>query len=198
VTLTIQPNARAVLDYTIRLARTNEVVDASTSEGGEPIAYVHGYGMLVPGLERGLVGLAAGDRREIEVAPEEAYGLHDEELVVEVARSEMPRPKKVKIGDEIVAESEDGDEAVLRVIEVKEDLVVLDGNHPLAGETLRYEVTVREVREATEEEIAEAAEAFEEAEAEHAGGEHGNGAHAHGQGQGQANETLVQLGRSKK
>jgi FKBP-type peptidyl-prolyl cis-trans isomerase SlyD len=159
---TVEPNARVVLRYTLR-GDNDDVLDTSEGPGGEPIVYVHGYGMLVPGLERALTGMRAGDRKDVVVPPEEGYGEHDEELVMEVDRSEMPRPDAVAVGDELVAESPDGDEAFLRVIDVKKDAVVLDGNHPLAGATLHYSVTIAEVRAATEEEIAEAAEAFDEA-----------------------------------
>ncbi len=158
----IESNARVVLDYTLRDAE-NDVLDASDAEGGEPIVYVHGYGMLVPGLERALTGLAVGDTRDVVVPPEEGFGERDEELVLEVDRSEMPRPDAVAVGDELVAESPDGEEAVMRVVGVTQDAVVLDGNHPLAGETLRYSVVVRDVRPATAQEIAEAAAGFEEA-----------------------------------
>jgi FKBP-type peptidyl-prolyl cis-trans isomerase SlyD len=158
----IEPNTRVVLDYTLR-DDEDDVLDASNIEDGEPIVYVHGYGMLVPGLEKALTGMAVGDERTIVVAPEEGFGERDEELVLEVDRSEMPRPEAVQVGDEIVAESAEGDEAVMRVIEVNPDSVVLDGNHPLAGERLHYKVTIREVRPATDEEIGEAAADFEEA-----------------------------------
>jgi FKBP-type peptidyl-prolyl cis-trans isomerase SlyD len=161
----IEPNARVVLDYTLRDER-GELLDSSTSDGGEPMVFVHGYGMIVPGLERSLAGLSVGDRKELVVTPEEGYGERDEELVIEVDRSEMPRPDAVTIGDELVAEAPDGDEAVMRVVEVGPNSVVLDGNHPLAGETLRYSVVVREVRAATEDEIESAAAAFEEAQSE--------------------------------
>jgi FKBP-type peptidyl-prolyl cis-trans isomerase SlyD len=177
---TIEPNARVVLDYTLR-GTDDDVIDASDSEGGEPIIYVHGYGMLVPGLERALTGLAVGDERDVIVSPEEGFGERDEELVLEIDRSEVPRPDAVTVGDELVAESPQGDEAVMRVVEVTEDAVVLDGNHPLAGETLRYSVIVREVRPATEEEIEEAASSFDELEDEAAPASKGD---------------LVQLGRT--
>jgi FKBP-type peptidyl-prolyl cis-trans isomerase SlyD len=160
--VTIEPNARVVLDYTLRDS-ANDVLDASDADGGEPIVYVHGYGMLVPGLERALVGLGAGDEKVVVVSPDEGFGERDEELVLEIDRSEMPRPDAVEVGDELVAESPDGEEAVMRVVEVKSDAVVLDGNHPLAGETLHYSVIVREVRPATADEIEEAAAEFEEA-----------------------------------
>lgn len=161
-TRTIQPNARVVLDYTLR-DDVGAVLDASDSEGGEPIVYVHGYGMLVPGLEAALTGLAEGAEKEIAVEPAEGFGEHDEELVLEVDRSDFPNPASVAPGDEIVAESPDGDEVPMRVLEVRPDSVVVDANHPLAGMKLRYSVKVREVTDASEEEVAEAAAAFEEA-----------------------------------
>ncbi|HVJ91330.1 MAG TPA: peptidylprolyl isomerase [Labilithrix sp.] len=184
---TIEPNARVVLDYTLRDS-DDDVLDASNSEDSEPIVYVHGYGMLVPGLEKALAGLAAGDEREVVVSPDEGFGERDEDLVFEVDRSEMPRPDAVAVGDEFVAQAPDGEEAVMRVIEVRSDAVVLDGNHPLAGETLRYSVVVRDVRPATHEEIEEAATIFEQAEEEFETSAV-NGA---------AEPALTQLGRSSK
>ncbi|MBX3196677.1 MAG: peptidylprolyl isomerase [Labilithrix sp.] len=182
---TIEPNARVVLEYTLRDA-DDDVLDASDAEDGEPIVYVHGYGMLVPGLEKALAGLAVGDEKDVVIPPEEGFGERDEELVLEIDRAEMPRPATVAVGDELVAESPDGEEAIMRVVEVKPDAVVLDGNHPLAGETLRYSVVVRDVRPATEEEIEEAAEGFEEA----AEGWEPHAHEANGAGE------LVQLGRA--
>lgn len=178
----IGPNARVVLDYT--LEADGEVVDTSEGEGDrEPIVYIHGYGMIVPGLERALVGLGAGDTKQVRLAPEEGYGDRDEELIVEVDRSEMPRPDQVAVGDEIVAESAEGEEAVLTVVGIEGDTVILDGNHPLAGKTLDYSVIVRRVSAATDLEIEAAARAFEEAQAAM---------------EPPADEGLVQLGRSPK
>jgi len=154
----IGPNAFAEVDYVL-LAEDGEVLDDSSEEGGEPIRYVHGYGMLVPGLERQLAGLDAGENRELVVPPEEAYGLRDEELVYALDRSSAPDAEE---GDELVIEDEDGDEAVVHVVEVGPDEILVDGNHPLAGLTLRYRVHVQSVRAATPEEIEQAASAFEE------------------------------------
>jgi FKBP-type peptidyl-prolyl cis-trans isomerase SlyD len=154
----IQPNAFAEVDYVLE-GEDGEVLDDSSAEDGEPLRYVHGYGMLVPGLEKRLTGLTEGDTAEIVVPPEEAYGLHDDELVYAIDRSEAPTAAE---GDELVLEDEDGDETVAHVVEVNDDELVVDGNHPLAGLTLRYKVNVREVREATADEIARAATAFEE------------------------------------
>lgn len=158
----IAPNAFAEVEYVLE-GETGEVLDDSTEKDGEPLRYVHGYGMLVPGLEKRLEGLAAGDRAEIVVPAEEAYGLHDDDLVYAIDRSEAPSANE---GDDVVLEDEDGDETVAHVVEVGEDELLVDGNHPLAGMILRYRVTVKEVRAATAEEIERAASAFDDARTE--------------------------------
>jgi len=160
--LTIAPNRHAVVDYELR-GDAGELFDASQGEDGEPIRYVHGYGMLVPGLEAALAGLAAGDERDIVVPAEAGYGERDESLVLRLDRSELPEGGQVEVGDEVVAESDDGEEIAMSVVEVGEDEVVVDANHPLAGMTLRYSVKVREVREATPEEIEAAASDLDDA-----------------------------------
>jgi FKBP-type peptidyl-prolyl cis-trans isomerase SlyD len=160
--LVIAPNAHAVVDYELR-DDDGDLVDASEGDGGEPIRYVHGYGMLVPGLESALAGMGAGDERDVIVPADAGYGEYDDELVIEIDRSEVPNPAQVSVGDELVAESPEGDGLTLTVIEVRDDTVVVDANHPLAGMTLRYHVKVREVRLATDQEIAHAAADFDDA-----------------------------------
>jgi FKBP-type peptidyl-prolyl cis-trans isomerase SlyD len=159
----IGPNVYAEVDYVLE-DELGEVLDDSSAEDGEPLRYVHGYGMLVPGLEKRLEGLDQGARAEVVVPPEEAYGLHDDELVYAVDRELAPSACE---GDEIVLESEEGVERVTHVVEVGNEEVLLDGNHPLAGLTLRYRLTVREVREATHDEIERAATAFDEQREHH-------------------------------
>ena len=183
----IAPNMHVTLDYVLKDDK-GKVLDDSSSSDGEPIDYVHGYGMLVPGLEAGLVGLKPGDEKEIVVGAAEGFGERDDELILEVAREDFPNPDKLKTGDEYVAESAEGDEVAMRVVEVKSDSVVVDANHPLAGLTLRYSVKVRAVRDATEDEIAQAAADLEEAEG-----------HVHGPGCGHDEAgQLVTLGTQKK
>lgn len=161
---TVQPNAFVTVEYTLK-DDEGELLDASDpSMGGAPIEYVHGYGMLVPGLELGLLGLRAGDTKEIEVSSEDGFGERDEELVMLVDREDFPA--EVHVGDEFVAESSEGEEAVMHVLEVREDGVVVDANHPLAGERLHYSVTVKSIRAATQEEIEKAAAELNEAEEE--------------------------------
>jgi len=160
--LIIRPNTHVTLEYELR-DEDDEVLDASEPPDGEPIRYVHGYGMLVPGLEAALVGLRVGDEREVVVPVEGAYGEHDESLVLEVARSELPDPEGVQVGDEFTAESPDGDEMAVSVQSIHGDSVTVDANHPLAGMTLRYHVKVREIREATDAEVAQAAAGLDDA-----------------------------------
>ena len=159
---TIQPNTHVTIDYELR-GDGPDVLDASEGEGGEPMVYVHGYGMLVPGLEAALSGLKAGDEREVMVPPEAGYGVRDETLVLRIAKSELPEDGKVEVGDELVAESPDGEEIDMTVVEIDGDEVVVDANHPLAGMTLRYKVKVREVRPATDDEIEQAAADLDDA-----------------------------------
>jgi FKBP-type peptidyl-prolyl cis-trans isomerase SlyD len=161
---TIQPNRHVVVDYELR-DDEGDLLDASEAEGGHPIQYIHGYGMLVPGLESALSGLKAGDERDVIVPAEAGYGEYDESLVLQIERSEFPDPKEVEVGDEFVAESPDGEEIAMNVVEVHDDVVVVDANHPLAGMTLRYHVKVRDVRPATDLEIQRAAEDLDEAHA---------------------------------
>jgi FKBP-type peptidyl-prolyl cis-trans isomerase SlyD len=192
VTAHIQPNTFVTLDYILK-DHAGDVLDESQAEGGEPIKYVHGYGMLVPGLEAGLVGLRAGDEREIVVSAEAGFGERDEELVLEIERGEFPDPEKITPGDEFVAESPEGDEVVMRVVEITPDAVVVDANHPLAGQTLHYSVVVREVREATLEELESAASEFDEA---HESGHVHDENCAHGpNGAGHLPEALVPLAK---
>ena len=196
----IQPNARVVLEYTLRDEK-GEVLDSSDAEDGEPIVYVHGYGMLVPGLEAALVGLEQGASKDVTVEPAEGFGDRDEELVLEIDKTDFPDAKNITLGDEVVADSPDGDEVPMRVVEVKDKTVVVDANHPLAGVTLRYSVKVKEVAAATEEEIAEAAADFEEAGYGHDCDDptHDH-SHDHGEGHGHAHPhggDLVQLTSKK-
>lgn len=153
----IDRGAFAVVAYRLSDEHGHEL---ETSEQAEPITYVHGYGMLVPGLEAGLYGLRAGDSKTIVVGVDDGFGARDEDLVFAIAREELPSTDSIEPGDFIVAEDEDGDSADLRVVSVHEDHVVVDGNHELAGKVLQFAVVVQSVRAATAEELSAAQEAF--------------------------------------
>jgi len=137
------------LDYTL----TNddgEVLD--TSKGQEPLAYIHGTGFMIPGLERALEGKLEGDSLSVTVEPRDGYGERDEELVKVVERSMFGGVEKLEAGMQFQAETEDGIE-VVTVAAVEGDKVTVDGNHPLADAILNFEVQIVGVREANKEEV---------------------------------------------
>ncbi len=154
------------IDYSLHLG-DGEVVDASAP--GDPLTYLHGEGQIVPGLESALEGLSSGDQKHVVVAPGEGYGEHDPRGVQEVPRAAFPQGFEPQVGMELTAEGQDGEPVPFVIREVKPDAIVIDLNHPLAGKTLHFDVTVREVRAATAEEI----------EHGHAHGPEGHG-HHHG------------------
>lgn len=136
-----------------------ELVDES--DPAIPLTVVAGYGQLLPALERALDGLAAGDRTSVALAPRDAYGARDPHAIIEVDREDFP--PDVAPGDRFEAERADGAIVVLQVIDVLDDAVVLDTNHPLAGQRVRYELEVLEVRPAAAEELQRAVRLLEEA-----------------------------------
>lgn len=126
-------------------------VEIDSSEESEPLSYVHGRGQILPGLERELEGRVAGDEATIVVAPDEGFGPHRDEFVFSVPRSQFEFA--VEPGAVVEAQLPDGRSRYLQVIDVSEESVTVDGNHPMAGKTLRFEVTVASVRDATAEEL---------------------------------------------
>ncbi|QSQ26048.1 peptidylprolyl isomerase [Pyxidicoccus parkwayensis] len=123
------------------------------SEPGEPLVYLQGYDELVPGLEKALEGKAKGDTLQVTVTPDEGYGDYDPDGLEEVPRSEFPEGLELVAGGVLSATDPDGDEVDFFIKEVKGDTVLVDFNHPLAGKTLHFNVTVRDVRAATPEEL---------------------------------------------
>ena len=182
----VGPDTHVTLAYTL-YGEDGEIIEKT--DAGEPVTYVHGYGQIVPGLERGLEGLTQGQKRTVQVKPEDGYGEYDDEGVFEVDPSEFPDPKAIQVDDEFLAESPDGDSLALRVVEVRDDAVVVDANHPLAGVALKFEVEVLDVRAATAEEIAEAEAELEEDDACCDDPDHDHG-HEHGEA-----APLVGLGK---
>lgn len=137
------------LHYTLKNEQ-GEVLD--TSEGLEPLAYLHGVGQLVPGLEAALEGHSPGDRVHVVVPPHEGYGDRDPELEEEIPREDIEESDMLEVGMVLHSESELGIEEVT-VIEITDDTVRIDGNHQLAGMTLDFVVDIVDVRDATKEEL---------------------------------------------
>jgi len=128
-----------------------EIIDASGKE--EPFEYLHGASNIVPGLESALDGKTRGDSVQVTVSPDEGYGDRDDELVLTVPKERFEGASSLESGMRFRADTQDG-ARIFTVVEVGEKDVTIDGNHPLAGRTLHFDVEVVDVRNATEEEIA--------------------------------------------
>ncbi len=151
------------IHYTLR-GEDKEVIDSS--DGGEPLVYLHGRSQIIPGLERELDGKKVGDALKVEVAPAEGYGEYDESLKISVERGQFPKGAEIKEGSMFELANDAGGSLVVRVIGVTDESVEVDGNHPLAGQKLFFEVKLVDIRKATADEI------------EH-GHAHGPGGHHH-------------------
>ena len=152
----------AYIHYTLKNA-AGETLDSST--GGSALAYLHGSGNIVAGLEKALAGKQPGDKFSVQVSAEEGYGLRDESQVQQVPRRMFQGLRDVRPGMRFNAQSDKGMRQVT-VVRVAGDLVTVDGNHALAGETLHFDVEITQVRAATEEETSH-------------GHVHGDGGHHH-------------------
>ena len=149
----IKANTVVSIDYTLT-GNDGQVID--TSEGGEPLVYLHGHGNIIPGLESAIEGKSAGDELAVSVQPEDGYGPYRDELVQEVPSSAFDGVEKVEPGMSFRAESAAGPMTVT-VREVGPETVKVDANHMLAGQVLNFQVAIKSVREATEAEKAEGA-----------------------------------------
>jgi FKBP-type peptidyl-prolyl cis-trans isomerase SlyD len=160
--MTISTNQVVSIHYTLT-NDAGEILDSST--GNDPLAYIHGTGNIIPGLEAALTGRALGDKFKVSIAPEDGYGLRDNEMMQNVPKSAFQGVDEILPGMQFQAQSPQG-MTLVTVVDVDGDEVILDGNHPMAGMTLHFEVEVADIRDATSEEL------------EH-GHVHGPGGHHH-------------------
>ncbi|HSG69159.1 MAG TPA: peptidylprolyl isomerase [Planctomycetaceae bacterium] len=137
------------IHYTLT-GEDGRVIDSS--EGRDPLAYLHGAKNIVPGLERALEGKAPGEDIAVTVPPEEGYGQRNDELVQPVPKSNFPEGVDPQLGMQFQAQTAAGPRLV-RVVEVEEEIVTIDANHPLAGKSLNFNVSIVDVRDATPEEL---------------------------------------------
>ena len=133
-----------------------------SSRPGQPVAYLHGASNIIPGLEKALEGKDAGAEFEVQIAPEDGYGVRNEQLIQNIPIRKLP-DRKAEVGARLQVQTEQGPRSLL-IKAVKGDYATVDANHPLAGVTLRFSVKVVEIRDATEEELAHG----------HVHGEHGH------------------------
>lgn len=151
------------LNYSLKNANGDELDQAGSDE---PFAYLHGSGQIVPGLENELEGMKSGEKKDITVTPEEGYGIVIPALKIQVERSNFPKDVDIQPGMQFMAEGEGKRQITFTVKAVEGEQITIDGNHPLAGETLHFSVEVVGVRDATREELTH-------------GHVHGEGGHHH-------------------
>jgi FKBP-type peptidyl-prolyl cis-trans isomerase SlyD len=148
--MNITKGSVVLFDYTLN-DDDKEIIDSS--KDGGPLAYLHGEGQIVKGLEKVMEGKKAGDSFSVTVSPEEAYGMPDPAKIAVVSADQIEGGEDLEEGMQLEASNDEGEQIVV-VSKIEGDKVTLDGNHPLAGMTLHFDITVREVRAATAEEIA--------------------------------------------
>jgi len=151
MTLLVGDNLVVSMHYTLKDSEGN-VID--TSAGAEPLTYLHGAGNIIPGLEKALVGKTQGDSLQVSVEPAEGYGELQPELIQVVDRAAFEGIDNIEAGMAFQAQSPDGNIQRIVVRSVDGDQVTVDGNHPLAGADLHFDVEITSVRAATEEEVA--------------------------------------------
>jgi len=141
-TQAIENGMEVTMEYTLTTLPDNTVADST--EGQEPLSYVHGTNQIIPGLEKALAGMKPGEKKQITVPADQAYGPYEEKNKVTVPKERVP--ENVKVGS--VLRAREGGQAV-RVVEVNDKTVVIDTNHPLAGKDLRFDVKIVDVQPAS-------------------------------------------------
>lgn len=136
----VQANDTVKVHYTGKLKNDGRVFD--TSENREPLEAKLGEGQLIPGFEKGLTGMKVNEKKTIEIPMDEAYGDVQKELFQKVEREHLPEEIKPEVGMGLMAKNPDGTERQLRVADVKEDFIIVDANHPLAGQDLVFDLEV--------------------------------------------------------
>ena len=159
----IAANKAVSIDYTLT-NDAGEVIDSSA--GGAPMVYLHGAGNIIVGLEKALEGKRAGDELSVAVEPQDAYGEYSAELVAVLGREIFEGVDELEVGMQFHASGPDGSMQIVTIRDLDGDEVTVDGNHPLAGQRLNFQVKVVDVRDAHAEEIAH-------------GHVHGEGGHHH-------------------
>jgi len=113
-----------------------------SSVGREPLDFTVGAGQLIAGFDEAVVGMAVGEKKTVRIAPEQAYGPHNPEMTLQVPRSDLPADIQPELGMQLEASQEGGHSMVVTVVEITDESVTFDANHPLAGKALTFEIEV--------------------------------------------------------
>ena len=139
---------QAAAGDTVRIHYTGTLTDGTqfdSSSGRDPLEFKLGGGEVIPGFDNAVNGMSVGDTKSVAIPPEEAYGVRHDQLVQEVPRSALPEELSPEVGMQLQSQSPDGQVMLLIVTEVTDDTVTVDGNHPLAGQTLNFDIELVDI-----------------------------------------------------
>jgi len=140
-----------LMHYTLK-NDAGDVIDSS--DGGDPLPFLQGHGNIIPGLESALEGSKVGDKLEVSIKPEEGYGVRIKDAIQEIPSSALQGVDEVKVGMQLQSQDKDGNAFLVSVTKIEDDKITVDGNHPLAGQTLHFSVSIESIRKAESEELS--------------------------------------------
>jgi len=140
-----------LMHYTLK----NDVGDIiDSSDGSDPLPFLQGHGNIIPGLESALEGSKVGDKLDVSIKPEEGYGERMKDAIQEIPSSALKGVDEVKVGMQLQSQDQDGNAFLVNVTKIEDNKITVDANHPLAGETLHFSVSIESIRKAEAEELS--------------------------------------------
>jgi len=140
-----------LMHYTLK-NDAGEVIDSS--DGADPLPLLQGHGNIIPGLESALEGSKVGDKLDVSIKPEEGYGERMKDAIQEIPSSALKGVDEVKVGMQLQSQDQDGNAFLVNVTKIEDDKITVDANHPLAGQTLHFSVSIESIRKAEDEELS--------------------------------------------
>jgi len=140
-----------LMHYTLKNDE-GDVIDSS--DGADPLPFLQGHGNIIPGLESALEGSKVGDKLDVSIEPEEGYGLRMQDAIQEIPSSALQGVDEVKVGMQLQSQDKDGNAFLVTVTKIEDDKITVDGNHPLAGQTLYFSVSIESIRKAEAEALS--------------------------------------------
>ena len=140
-----------LMHYTLK-NDAGDVIDSSN--GADPLPFLQGHGNIIPGLESALEGSKVGDKLDVSIKPEEGYGERMKDAIQEIPSSALQGVDEVKVGMQLQSQDKDGNAFLVSVTKIEDDKITVDGNHPLAGQTLHFSVSIESIRKAEAEELS--------------------------------------------
>ena len=147
----VEKDKVVLMHYTLK-NDAGDVIDSS--DGGDPLPFLQGHGNIIPGLESALEGSKMGDKLDVSIKPEDGYGERMKNAIQEIPSSALQGIDEVKVGMQLQSQDQDGNAFLVTVTKVEDDKITVDGNHPLAGQTLHFSVSIESIRKAETEELS--------------------------------------------